>query len=125
MKDNIKKTLKEISDKFGGKVEFEYQLSRCNTMKTGGSVFAVYMPQNFEEMIEAKRFLDSAGMKTGVIGRGSNVLMPDGYLDKVIFILNRGDFREIAFDGTKVFAGGGVWLEELIARSSKTGSFGA
>lgn len=124
MKDNIKKTLKKISAEYGGKIEFEYPLSECSTMKTGGTVFAVYMPENTEEIIEVSRFLDSVEMKTVVLGRGSNVLMPDGYLDKVFFILNRGDFRKIAFDGTKVVTGSGVWLEELIRRSSKHGFSG-
>ena len=65
------------------------KLSKHCTFKTGGTCSLVVLPENTDELIKIIGFLKSKNTAFEIIGNGSNILFPDGHLDKVIIKTTR------------------------------------
>ena len=74
-----------------------------------------YVPSSPEELQEAVGLLGDAGVRTIVIGRGSNVLIPDEGLEAVVINLSGDLFRQTVFEGTTVHVGAGANLGSFIS----------
>ncbi len=59
-------------------------LSKHCTFKTGGTCSCVVLPDSSDELIKIVSFLKSKNAAFEIIGNGSNILFPDGHLDKII-----------------------------------------
>ncbi len=106
-----------------GKILWDAPMSRFSTLKVGGPAEAVIPVANSGKLGRLLRWLQENDVAWRIVGRGSNILVPDSGLAGVIIILE-GDFRSIAKvapPGTapgpeKIFirAGGGCLLPRLV-----------
>jgi len=111
----IKDTLAILCENNGSHVSFDERLAGHSTMFIGGSVSAWYVPATPEELRETVVLLHDAGVRTFVIGNGSNVLMPDGHMDAVAINLASEYFTHKKFDGCEVSVGAGEKLAPFIS----------
>ena len=104
----------------------EYKaLSAYTTIGTGGRARYFAAAQSPEDLMQAASFAREKKLPLYLLGRGSNVLMPDDTIDGIVAVL-AGVFREIAFNTSAetVTAGAGVPLIKLgvaIARQGHAG----
>ncbi|MFH1799165.1 MAG: UDP-N-acetylmuramate dehydrogenase [Candidatus Omnitrophota bacterium] len=112
---NILDKIEKICRGHGGEIIFNYPLEKHSTIGIGGSAGVLYKPAGVEELKEVKFLLDNLRIVSVVIGRGSNVLIPDDGVDNFVINLSNASFREIVIEDDMVFAGSGVFLERLIA----------
>lgn len=123
--DRVRDRLKRLCGTDGGKVIFDHPLCGHSTIAIGGNASAWYVPSSLEELREAKIFLKDSGVRTMVIGRGSNLLIPDEGLDAVIISLSNAFFGEIGFTARGIATvGAGADLGGLIASCCARGLAG-
>ncbi len=120
----VRDSLDRLCSGGGGTVMFDHPLHEHSTISIGGRASAWYMPASPEELREAVVLLADSGVRTIVVGRGSNVLIPDKGLDAVVINLSADLFREITFRGRAVTAGAGAGLGELISGACAHGLTG-
>ncbi len=116
-----------------GRILWDSPMSRFSTFKVGGPAEAIISAANAEELKGLIGWLKKNDIRWWVVGRGSNILVPDRGLSGVIIILE-GDFRSIvklkapthAAEGNKVFvrAGGGCLLSKLVSYCTAQGLSG-
>ncbi|RKY42938.1 MAG: UDP-N-acetylenolpyruvoylglucosamine reductase [Candidatus Makaraimicrobium thalassicum] len=111
----VRDDLRGLCEKHGGRIVFDHPLCGHSTISIGGNASAWYMPASMEELREAKKILDDSGIRTVVIGAGSNVLFPDKGLDAVVISLSAGAFREVRIEGNTVTAGAGADMGGFIS----------
>lgn len=116
-----KQRLQALCAKYGGKVTFDSPLELCTTIGIGGTAEAWYEPFSPEELKEARMFLSDIGIRAMVVGKGSNILFPDGRLDGVLINLSAHYFCEKRFEGERLFAGGGAPLGSVVSECCKAG----
>ncbi|MFH1847383.1 MAG: UDP-N-acetylmuramate dehydrogenase [Candidatus Omnitrophota bacterium] len=113
--EHIKTKIKGICGKHGGNVLFDHSLLKYSTIGIGGRADVLYFPFSPEELRETMSYLREQNVSTTVMGRGSNMLIPDSGLRGVVVNFNVPFFRKISIEGTNVTAGAGVFLGKLIA----------
>lgn len=111
----IRNKVQKICDRHGGTIDFNHSLAGHTTIGIGGRAGVWHKPSGIEELKEIRFFLCNIGIIPVVIGRGSNVLIPDGEVDNFIISLSSVYFHGIEIKDNMVFAGAGVFLERLIA----------
>ena len=84
------------------------KLSKHCTFKTGGTCSLVVLPENTDELIKIISFLKKSNKAFEIIGNGSNILFPDGHLDKVIIKTTR--LNSITVSGDEITADAGARL---------------
>lgn len=81
--------IKEMRIRVEGQFLADEPLSRHTSFRIGGPAELLFIPKSERDLIEAVRFLDSAGIKRYVIGAGTNILVSDkGLKGCVIKIVN-------------------------------------
>ncbi|MEA3489129.1 MAG: UDP-N-acetylmuramate dehydrogenase [Candidatus Omnitrophota bacterium] len=111
----IREELRAICGKCGGTVLFGHPLGAHSTISIGGKASAWFVPSSLEGLCITKSFLEGAGVRTVVIGRGSNVLIPDEGLDAVVINLSDAFFSDVRIEGRSVTAGAGARLGRLVS----------
>lgn len=115
MNDMIKDALSGLCDKNGSSIIFDEQLSWHSAISTGGKAAAWYEPLSPAELRETLPLLRDAGVRTIVIGNGSNVLMPDEKLEAVVISLSSDCFTHKRFKGDQLTVGAGEKLSALMS----------
>jgi UDP-N-acetylmuramate dehydrogenase len=95
-----------------------------NTARTGGIARAVIRAENADCL---KRLMSFSGTGEGglkVLGRGSNVLFPDGNVNRVPVLLSGSAFQAVSTADRYVRAGAGVPLGRLISECASAGLAG-
>ncbi|MBU0730698.1 MAG: UDP-N-acetylmuramate dehydrogenase [Proteobacteria bacterium] len=72
-----------------GRVEWDHPLASYATLNVGGPAKAVVFPEDIEALAGLIRALGENGINWRVIGRGSNILVPDRGYDGVVIILGQ------------------------------------
>lgn len=108
--------------------EIEYRLDEPmknhTSFKIGGNVTAMFFPKSQEAVIELTRILNMNGVRTLVIGNGSNILAQDGPIDLVV-IKTHGGLGGIKITGdTDITAESGVLLSKLAVFAMEQGLTG-
>ncbi|MDR3543530.1 MAG: UDP-N-acetylmuramate dehydrogenase [Desulfosporosinus sp.] len=75
-----------ILDGMPGRVEINYPLDRLNTWKIGGPAEAVYWPQSIVDLSIVWQRAQAAKTPIWLIGRGSNLLLPDEGLPGITLV---------------------------------------
>ena len=119
-----KNKINEICKNSGGEVLFDHPLSFHTTIGVGGNAGAFYAPSSIEGLSMFRRFLKEEGVSSFIVGRGSNILVPDDGLDAVIIRLSDRSFSEIEFDERTVVVGAGMDLSTLIRNCAGRGLAG-
>lgn len=106
-------------------VQWNVPASRLNTFRVGGIVQCVVRPKTEASLKAVLQGLRAEGVPWTILGKGSNVLLPDGLWRRVVILLDRccTQFRWKPLDdrsGT-MRAGAGMRLSQLLKLSIRHG----
>ncbi len=106
-----------------GHVSFSEPLSSHCSWRIGGPADALVQPDSEEQILRLLEFVRGEGIPLLVIGRGTNILFPDGGIRGVVLKLGRR-FSGFSFSGARVRAKGGVWVPRLVRNIADAGLSG-
>ena len=90
------------------------------SFRIGGRVALLAEPHDEQQLIRCVYEVQESGLPTFVLGRGSNVLLPDEPMHAVI--IRTADMRErVTDEGDCLYAGAGVTLIELARAAQRAG----
>jgi len=94
--------------------------------RVGGSAALLAHPQTFDQLAALTQACHRTDTPLRVLGKGANLLVVEGTLDGIVLQLNAPDFRAVEIDAetTKVTAGAGAPLEQLITSTVRAGLTG-
>jgi UDP-N-acetylmuramate dehydrogenase len=93
--------------------KFNVPMKTCTTFKIGGDAGLFLEVKNRAQLCAIIKYLNENSIDYIVLGKGSNVLVNDDGLDKVVIKLS-GDFCEVsALDETTLYCGAGLSLAGL------------
>ncbi len=114
---------KLLSDaKLNVECERNFDMAKASTIRVGGKAAFAFFPKSIKELIRLSDVLDAADIPFLVLGKMSNVLPPDEYLEKPIVFTKK--LTSIEFSKT-VFVEAGVTTGALLkecVKHSKTGA---
>jgi UDP-N-acetylmuramate--alanine ligase len=106
--------LEELRAAMGTGVARLYEpLARHTTLRVGGPAQYWLEPESEAGFARLVWHCTVNAIPLFVIGRGSNLLIGDAGIAGAVVHLSRGEFRNIAVNGTEITAGAGVKLKEL------------
>lgn len=105
------KEIYERIAKNGIAVKYDINLKRYSSFRIGGIGAVAIYPNSPRQAVECIDLLVSASAEFTVIGKGSNILFGDGYVDRA-FVFTEG-ISELDLDGSCINAGAGVSLAAL------------
>ena len=95
-------------------------LARHTTIGTGGPAAAFAQPQTLAELEEALRWAAERDLGVAAIGLGSNVLVADDGVDRLVLRLG-GELAAVAAEGDRLLAGGGAPNAVCLHRARSAG----
>jgi UDP-N-acetylmuramate dehydrogenase len=104
-------------------VETNHPLWRLTTVRTGGNADFFAAPDSTELLVELLDWARRSGLRVGVIGSGSNLLVSDDGFRGLALKLS-GDLSGIERRGTDVVCGGGARLPSVAAKCAGWGLSG-
>lgn len=114
---------KDLSRFWKGKILWDIPMAQFSSLKVGGPAAAVIEVEDIDELKTLMQWLEENNVNWRVVGRGSNILVPDNGFDGVIIILT-GNFRSIELLSPSVTmpvpekilirAGGGCPLSKVV-----------
>jgi len=114
--------IKEKIDRSGsGKMVLNYDVSRVNSLGTGGKAAALIRADSVEGLVSILELLYSNSMDYVILGSGTNTVFPDGAFGTIIVKLGKS-FDHCGFedDGT-ICAGGACGTRALVMKAAKQG----
>lgn len=106
-----------------GEVLYMEPMKNHTTFKIGGPCDVMIMPTTEEEIVEALRIIKSNKLDYMIIGNGSNLLVRDKGLRKVVIKLH-DNFSNVEVDGLHVKSQAGALLSTVSKVSMKKGLTG-
>jgi UDP-N-acetylenolpyruvoylglucosamine reductase len=106
-----------------GGIERDFALARLATVRTGGPADWFARPGDERRLRELLVWADTEGIRVGVIGSGSNLLVADEGFRGLVLKLD-GDLAGIAHEGERLFCGGGARLPSAAAKAAGWGLSG-
>jgi len=104
-------------------VHRDYALSRLTTVRAGGSADYFARPTSEDEVVALLAWAEEQNLPVGVVGSGSNLLVPDeGFPGLVMKLAER--LTRIEHEGTRVDTGGGARLPSAAAQAAGWGLTG-
>lgn len=104
-----------------GKVKLNEPLSKHTTFKIGGSAGFFVIVDDSKKIFELLKLLDGKGQQYFVLGGGSNILVGDEGIKKVVIQINN---KELSVNGIVIEAGAGCSLVEVAQKSTQNGLTG-
>ena len=113
---------KDLSSFWNGKILWDIPMSQYSTLKVGGPAEAIISVANVEDLKRLVHWLKENDISWWIIGRGSNILVPDRGLSGVTIVLE-GEFvglEELENQPGKkdktvlIHAGGGCLLSKAV-----------
>ncbi len=104
-------------------VERDYAMERLTTVRAGGRADYFARIGEIAPLIELLGFARDRGVKVGVVGSGSNLLVSDAGF-RGLAVKLEGDLATIERDGDRVLCGGGARLPSAAAKSARWGLSG-
>jgi UDP-N-acetylenolpyruvoylglucosamine reductase len=104
-------------------VERDYPLARLTTIRTGGPADFFARVDSLERLEELLRWADGEGIRVGVVGSGSNLLIADEGFRGLVMKLD-GSLSTIGQDGNRLLCGGGARLPQASAQAARAGLSG-
>jgi UDP-N-acetylmuramate dehydrogenase len=111
--ENIHEYAVELWNHYPGRVFLNEPLRKYTTYKVGGPAAAFCIPQNRDELQEILSMCDKNGMPVHILGSGSNILVHDNGIDKVVIKLDQC-CSELYHRENVLYAGAGVLVSELV-----------
>ncbi|MFD2638185.1 UDP-N-acetylmuramate dehydrogenase [Piscibacillus salipiscarius] len=108
----------KLNEKEVGKVSLDEPLKKHTTIKIGGPADLFIQPKSIDGLKDALKILKENNIPISVIGRGSNLLIPDEGIRGAVIQFGKGlDHLEV--DGDQIKVGGGYPLVRLAAIISR------
>lgn len=104
-------------------VERDYPLSRLTTVRTGGSGQFFARAGSSSALQGLLSWAAAEGLRVGVVGSGSNLLIADAGVEGLVVKLDR-ELARIEISETSVRCGGGARLPAVSARTAQAGLSG-
>jgi len=104
-------------------VERDYPLARLTTVRIGGPADYFAQPGSEPELVELLAWADRDGLQVGVVGSGSNLLIPDAGFRGLVLKLS-GELADLERDGDHLLCGGGARLPSISAKAAGWGLSG-
>ncbi len=104
-------------------VQSDFALERLTTVRTGGPADLYARPDTGERLVEFLAWAAEEGLKVGVVGSGSNLLVADAGFRGLVLKLD-GALASIERDGDRLLCGGGARLPQAAARAARDGLSG-
>lgn len=95
-----------------GEVLFDEPMKNHTTFKIGGPCDVLIMPNTIEQILNVLKLVKENDLAYMVIGNGSNLLVSDQGIRKVIIKLHK-NFSKITLDGSKITSQAGATLKEI------------
>lgn len=109
-------------EKNGIEYKTDCDIKNFSTFRIGGRCSAAIFPSSAKQLVEAVRLLDRLGICFFTVGKGSNTLFFDGYIDKAIIFTHR--LNQMCIDGNRITAEAGAGLVRLASYAAKNGLSG-
>jgi UDP-N-acetylenolpyruvoylglucosamine reductase len=104
-------------------VERDYPLARLTTIRTGGPADLFARVESLERLEELLLWAHGEGIRVGVVGSGSNLLVADKGFRGLVMKLD-GSLRTIGQEGNHLLCGGGARLPQASAQAARAGLSG-
>jgi UDP-N-acetylenolpyruvoylglucosamine reductase len=104
-------------------IQRDYPLSRLTTIRTGGPAELFARPGTVAELESVLAWAAAEGVRVGVVGSGSNLLIADAGVRGLVLKLDQ-DLTQITVDGTRIGCGGGARLPAVSAQAARAGLSG-
>lgn len=109
----------------GSKVAVEEPLAKKTTMRVGGAARVYVEPASIADLQEVMREAHRRALPWHLLGRGSNLLIPDAGVDGVVVSLRQPVWETFAvLDNGRVRVGAGLRLKNLCGLAAKAGLVG-
>ena len=105
--------IEKNSDKFTGKVYFDYDVSKLNWFNIGGKTKIYFKPETLKDLTSFLSIYKNRG-KIFIIGAGSNVLFKDDKFEGVIIKLSK-NFSNISMLKDNIIVAGSSVLDRTIS----------
>ncbi len=112
-----------ICDKLGCRITPECSLREYITFRFGGPCRALISINSAEAAAELMKYFRERSVKYGILGRGSNIIVPDDGFDGVILLFG-SDFANITIEGTKIHCEAGALLASACVHAQQAGLSG-
>ena len=112
----------ESLDRLGIEYKKEYDLSGASTFRIGGRCLLAVFPKSVFQLTFAISTLDYESIPFCILGRGSNTLIFDGYVEKAIIFTSGLDKATVR--GDTVISDAGVSLAKLSSLAANAGLSG-
>ena len=99
-------------------------MSQHTWFRLGGPARYFVEPRSETELVEIVRRCHDNGVELYVLGRGSNLLVPDEGVDGVVVHISDKHFGKIEIDGTIVRAGAGAGINRMLQMCARSGLSG-
>jgi UDP-N-acetylmuramate dehydrogenase len=106
-----------------GKILLNEPLKKHTTIKIGGPADLFIEPKGIEQLKDALRVLKEHNVSIRVIGRGSNLLIPDEGIRGAVIKMGNG-LDHLVEDGDRITVGAGYPLVKLATIMSRKGKAG-
>lgn len=103
--------LNKLQDNFNNKIITDKKFSDLTTLKIGGPIKAFIEVKNQNELMEVLRFVNQNSIPFLVIGHGSNLLVSDNGLDKLVI---KNSIEGIEKNGDILTVKAGTILQDLV-----------
>lgn len=90
-------------------------IARYSTFRIGGTARLAIFPKSREQLVQALLSVTETGVRYAVVGKGSNLLFPDGEFDGALVFT--GSANEILEIGTSMEASAGASLAAIAIRA--------
>ena len=117
------KSLTELSESLGCRIIPECVLSEYITFRFGGPCRALISINSAESAAELMRYMKKNDIKYGILGRGSNVMVPDDGFDGVILLFG-SLYADIEENGCELKCSSGAALTAVCVRAQQLGLSG-
>lgn len=81
--------LTELAEKLGCTVMKDEPLSKHTSFRIGGPCRLMIIPNSAESLVEIEKFIGSNGIRSLILGKGSNMLCADEGYDGAVILLDR------------------------------------
>lgn len=105
-----------------GEILLNEPLQPRTTYRIGGAARYFVCPKDLEDLICLNRLIQAHDVPRFILGGGANILVSDAGFDGVVIHLK--NFNRLEFDGSKVAAGAGLVLDQLVVACLKRGLAG-
>lgn len=89
-------------------------MSRHTTFRVGGPADLLYFPKTAEQLVNALKAAQEAGVPAMVMGNGSNMIVRDGGIRGLVIVLGER-FAEVSIDGEILTAQAGASMAKVAA----------